>query len=140
MTALTGIIFLGGPGGPGGPADANQQSNGDKLKEIQSLIGELAKALNPKDREASLKELIDKLMEMAGAKGGGETEGNGDQESHLDKLIGKLISGKISDAEMNELSAKTGVSKDVLGQIKSAVQGGDSGPGAGDPGGEIQGG
>lgn len=133
------------------PSAGEMKDYSSKLDKMDSkeLVGELGKNLEPWQRDAVEKALINKGNESEPSKGGGaapagaapaEGGGGGGEEDEIKKLLKKLMEGTISGEEMQKLAGMTGAKVEDLQAVKGkGAEAGGGGGGGGDSS-DIQGG
>jgi hypothetical protein len=129
------------------PSAGEMKDYSDKVgkMDVKSLGAELDKNLEPWQRDAVEKALLDKAQ-SGGAKGAGETPGagggGGGDEDDIKKLLKKLLEGTISQEEMQKLAGMMGKDTKIedLEAIKGKGAGAAGGSGGDDASFDIQGG
>jgi hypothetical protein len=132
------------PGATGGniPSAGEMKDYSDKVDKMdtKSLVGELGKNLEPWQRDAVEKALINKGKEpegSQGAGGGAPAGGAGGEEDEIKKLLKKLMEGTASKEEIEKLAGMTGAKVEDLQALSDKASGGGGGGGEAN---DIQGG
>ena len=142
MAAISNTPGAGSAGNIPSSGEMNAYSDKVNNMDTKSLVGELGKNLEPWQRDAAEKALINKGKENESPQGAGGSQaaggGGGSEEDEIKKLLKKLLEGSISPEEMQKLASMTGAKVEDLQGLKG--KGADAGGGGGGEGGDIQGG